>query len=413
MAACIGALIATFVGILMPRLAWARVLVVGRDAATITATIAMAQEGDVVEVPTGTYREHVVVDRTITLRGTGGIIDGDGQGTALRVMAPAAIIDNLEVQNSGGDLGGPDCCIYVDDAADGTVIRNNVVRDCAFGIWIHHADRTKVLNNRVTGRPHRRNADRGNGIHLFDSSYLEVVGNDVRDARDGIYVSATDDSLIADNRTNHQRYGIHYMYSQRNTLRGNTASDNNGGMALMQSRNLVVEDNVAEHNVEHGLLFRDAQYCEIRRNRIVENGQGMFFFSSTDNRIEENYLAHNDVGAKIWAGSLRNVVTRNAFVGNRQQVFFVSASDLVWGDEGAGNYWSDYMGWDQDGDGLGDRPYRVDSFTANLVYRYPAAVVLMRSPALELLTHLERNMPLLRVPTVVDRAPLMFYPRQP
>ena len=65
------------------------------------------------------------------------------------------------------------------------------------------------------------------------------------------------------------------------------------------------------------------------------------------------------------------------------------------------------MGWDQNGYGVGERPYRVDSFTNQLIHRFPAAVLLARSPALELLAQMERTMPVLRVPTVVDEHPLV------
>jgi nitrous oxidase accessory protein len=175
----------------------------------------------------------------------------------------------------------------------------------------------------------------------------------------------------------------------------------------MQSRDLTVVGNTAINNERQGLLFRDAQNCEIRGNRLEHNGQGMFFYSSTDNVIEDNRVAHNDIGLKIWAGSLRNRVVGNTIVGNRQQIFYVAATDLIWGEDGEGNYWSDYLGWDQDGDGVGDRAHRVDSFTASLFFRYPAAALLLRSPALELLRHLERGLPLLHVPTVIDLAPRM------
>lgn len=376
---------------------------VGADG--IQAAIERAADGDVVEVPPGIYREHVRVDRRITLRGRGGVLDGEGRGTVLRVAAAGARIEGLTVTASGVDIGAPDACIYVEESADGAVLDRNHLTRCAFGIWVHRAPRVRVHRNHVEGRSDLRASDRGNGIHLFDASYLTVTNNVVEGARDGIYVSATDDSVIANNRTDHQRYGIHYMYSQRNTLRGNHSSHNLGGIALMQSRELIVEDNRADHNERFGILFRDAQSCSIARNRMRENGQGMFFFSSTDNEIVDNELVHNDIGAKIWAGSLRNHIVGNLFVGNRQPVFFVAARDLVVGEDGHGNYWSDYIGWDQDGDGVGEVPYRVDSLTAVLIHRYPGAVLLLRSPALELLSELEQKMPILRVPTVVDRSP--------
>ncbi len=384
----------------------ARTLVVGRDAPSVSATVALAEDGDVVVVPEGSWSGPVTVDRRITLRGPG-TIDGDHQGTVVRVTAAQAVVEGLEVRASGSDLNTRDACIYTEPTAVGVRIIDNVVRDCAFGIWIHESTRARIEGNRVTGRDEIRSADRGNGIHLFDADHLIVRNNEVRDSRDGIYVSATDDSLIEGNRTNGQRYGVHYMYSYRNTLRNNTSNGNIGGFALMQSRELVVEGNVATDNERVGLLFRDAQECRIVGNRLENNGQGMFFFSSTDNVIQHNRVLGNDIGAKIWAGSLRNDVRGNVFATNRQQVFYVGATDLVWGEGGAGNFFGDYIGWDQDGDGVGDRPHRVDSFSANLLHRYPAAVLLMRSPVLELLTHLEARMPILRVPTVVDLAPMM------
>jgi nitrous oxidase accessory protein len=102
---------------------------------------------------------------------------------------------------------------------------------------------------------------------------------------------------------------------------------------------------------------------------------------------------------------VRNLVSENAFVANAEQVMYVSSEDLIWGDKGPGNYWSDYLGWDQNGDGSGDRPYRVSSFTTHLIHRFPAAALLLQSPALELLSHLSDALPLLRVATVVDRSP--------
>lgn len=381
--------------------------VVGRDGATIQATLDGAAEGDTVLVPEGVYLEHVRVETRVTLRGEGAIIDGEGTGTVLTISAPNTIVEGLVVRGSGSDLGAPDVCIYTEPSATGVQIRDNEVTDCAFGIWIHQSHHGVVVDNRVHGGRDVRMADRGNGIHLFDANHLEVMRNVVTGSRDGIYVSATDESIIAENRADGQRFGIHYMYSNRNTVRDNQTSDNTGGIALMQSRNLIVTGNVARNNDRFGLLFRDAQECQIKDNVLERNGQGMFFFSSTDNVITGNRVAHNDMGAKIWAGSRRNQIERNAFVGNRQQIFYVGAEDLVLGTEGVGNRWSDYTGWDQNDDGIGDRPYRVDSFTANLLYAHPSAVLLLRSPVLELLSHLESRLPMLRVPTVVDRSPLM------
>ena len=167
---------------------------------------------------------------------------------------------------------------------------------------------------------------------------------------------------------------------------------------------------MSDSNTGQGLQFRDAQYCIIRNNQLINNTEGLFFYSSTNNKITGNLVQGNKTGVKIWAGSLRNEVTGNSFIGNERQVFYVGSTEIEWGDGERGNYWSDYLGWDQDGDGIGDRPYRVNSFHTRLLHRFPAAALLMNSPSLETLSMLERRLPFLRTPTITDRKPLLNAP---
>lgn len=364
------------------------------------------EPGGVLELGAGIWVGPAVIDKPLTLRGQGATLDGQGRGTTLRIDAPNVTVEGLTIVRSGRELAEPDACVYLTPRAQGARLRNNSMSDCGFGVWVHRTESAVIEGNRIVGATQGHRADRGNGIHLFDATRLVVRGNEISGGRDGIYVAATEDSRIEHNRMSDTRYGIHYMFSYRNVVSHNHASGNRGGIALMESRGITAVHNVAIDNDEHGILFRDAQHCVIRHNRVSGNGNGFFFFSSVDNVIEYNVVAHNEIGAKIWAGSHRNQVAHNAFVGNRIQVFYVAATDLTWGEQGTGNYWSDYLGWDQNADGVGDRPYRVDSFTTRLIHRYPAAALLLRSPALELLAHLEQSLPILRAPTVVDLRPL-------
>lgn len=385
----------------------AETLVVGRDAPTVQATLDAAQPGDTVELPAGTWAGPATITKTLTLKGTGGILDGNGAGTVLRVEAPGAVVDGVTVRRSGDDLRGPDSCIWVDERATGAIIKQTILSECAFGIWVNKVHDAQILDNRVHGSATGHRSNRGNGIQLFDSTGLLVKSNYITDGRDGIYVSATVKSTISHNRAERTRYGVHYMFSYDNTVGHNVMVDSGSGFALMGSLRIVVHDNVAHDNVEHGVLLRDVQYSTIRDNDLSNNGDGLFMYSSTENTITDNRIVGNTVGAKVWAGSKRNVVSGNAFIGNQRQVFYVSTQDLIWGTDAPGNFWGDYLGWDQDGDGIGDRPYKVDSFSSNMVHKYPAAALLLRSPALELLGHLEARMPILAVPTVIDRRPMM------
>lgn len=377
-----------------------------RPGESLAAVVERAVEGDVVEVPPGTWSGPIRVERAITLRGAGGVIDGGGRGQVIVVTAAGARLEGLSVRGSGSDLGTPDACIWTAPSATGVVVEQNQLRDCAFGIYVQRSDRARVERNVVEGRSDVREADRGNGIHFHDASHVVIRGNRVRGARDGLFIGATDHSVIEDNEIERTRYGVHYMWSHHNLIRRNVVRDGLAGFALMQSHFLRVEDNVAVGNRRAGMLLRDGQDCVVARNRLLRNGQGLFVYNSLRERLEHNVVVHNDVGAKLWGAMIVDgVFSENVFIGNARQISYVGSRDLVWGEAERGNHFSDYLGWDQDGDGAGDRPYRVDGLSAALIERHPSAVLLMRSPALELLSHLEQRMPVLRSFTVVDRAP--------
>jgi nitrous oxidase accessory protein len=389
---------------------WAATWRVGADAASVQEAVDAAAPGDTILLPPGDWPGPVVLDRPLTLSSEGGpeqggTLVGDGDGHVLVVDAPGARVVGLSLRRSGVDRVREDACILVRGAD--ALVQGNRMRECLYGIAVRETTGAQVLDNEVDGRPDIRPADRGNGIHLFGSTHLVVRGNTVRQSRDGIYVSATHDSRIEDNDASEQRYGIHYMWAHRNVVTGNHTHHNNGGIALMESRDLVVVGNEASDNRRHGILFRDVERCRIEANRVERNTEGMFFFGALDNTIRGNRIAGNQIGARIWTGNERNRIADNDFVGNRSQVLYVSLRDEVWEGEAGRNHWSDHLGWDQDGDGLGDRPYRVDSLLAGLLYRAPAAVLLLSSPTLELLRQAQALLPALRVPTITDTQPRM------
>lgn len=380
------------------------------NAGELEEVFSRCENGDEIVLAEEIFTGNFHVTKSIRITGKGGILDGGGKGTVLTLDAPDIIVKGIRVRNSGTNLSGPDCGIYLTPAAINNRVSSSLFEHCAFGIWVHEGRDTIIEENRIMGIKTGHTSNRGNGIQLFDCSKVTVRGNSVRDGRDGIYISATEDSLIEDNHIEGSRYGVHYMYSYSNTVRGNICRNNGNGYALMESKHLLVENNLSENNKGQGLQFRDAQYCIIRNNRLIGNTEGLFFYSSTNNKILDNLVMNNEVGVKVWAGSLRNQVEGNRFVGNKQQVFYVGTTEIDWGGKNRGNYWSDYLGWDQNGDGIGDRPYRVNSFHARLLYRFPSAALLMNSPSLETLSLLERRLPVLRTPTITDRNPLMDAP---
>jgi nitrous oxidase accessory protein len=186
----------------------------------------------------------------------------------------------------------------------------------------------------------------------------------------------------------------------------NESYHNRGGLALMEVRDQVVRRNRAWGNGDHGIMLRTIQDSVIEDNVVAGNARGFFLYDAEHNTIRGNLVAGNGVGAHVAAGSYRNTVDDNDFVGNREQVRYVASRDEAWGVQD-GNFWSNYAGWDADGDGKGDVPYEANDLVDRLTWRYPLARLLMNSPAVHALRLVAQAFPILRAPSVVDAHPRM------
>jgi nitrous oxidase accessory protein len=79
---------------------------------------------------------------------------------------------------------------------------------------------------------------------------------------------------------------------------------------------------------------------------------------------------------------------------------------MIWGAE-EGNYWSNYLGWDRNGDGAGDVQYEANDMVDRLSWRHPMMKLLLASPAVQTLRLVGQQFPLLRAPSIVDPKPRM------
>jgi nitrous oxidase accessory protein len=378
----------------------------------LRAATAAAAPGDVLVLASGVHDGPVRIDHALSLEGEpGAIVDGHGQGSTIEVTAPNVSIRHLSIRGSGRSLAQMDAGVFLNQNAAGAVVEANELTDNLVGVYVHGAPGAIVRANRITGWVAPNLNDSGNGVYVWNAPGAQIIDNDIDGGRDGIFTTTSRNNVFHGNRMHGVRFAVHYMYTQDSEVSDNVSVGNHAGFVIMYSDRLTVRGNVSDGDRDHDMLFNFANGSRIEGNAVLHGGdQCVFIYNANKNRFVGNWFEGCRIGIHFTAGSERNVMTGNAFVGNQTQVMYVGTRNLDWSEHGRGNYWSDNPAFDLNGDGIADTAYRPNDLVDQVVWRYPAAKLLLNSPAVQLVRWAQSAFPNLHPGGVIDSAPLMRPP---
>jgi hypothetical protein len=124
--------------------------------------------------------------------------------------------------------------------------------------------------------------------------------------------------------------------------------------------------------------------------------------------FRRNTIANNDVALQMFSNADENVFTENNFINNLSPLQLIGRSTTTsWSQNGRGNFWSEYDGYDLNENGLGDVPLKIQNVFQYMEGNYPHLRIYLDSPAARALAAAEKTFPILRASSEVDAAPLM------
>ncbi len=379
---------------------------------SLATALDQAQDGDTIRLAGGSYPGPVTIDRPVTVIGEDWpVIDGGGAGTVVSIGATDVTLQGLVIRGSGASLDQENSGIAL-EAPRGRLIDNRL-EDVLFGIYLRKASGSVVRGNRIVAKvlPIPR---RGDAIRVWYSNDVRLEENDVELSRD-VVLWYSQRLTVRANRVSDGRYGLHFMYCDDAVIEGNQLVDNSVGAFLMYSRRLRLERNViaANHGPSgYGVGLKDMDDAVIQDNLFAGNRVGAFLDNTpreitSTSSVEGNLFVANDQGILLLPNVRRGRFSGNSFVENLQQIASTGGGDPqanVW----AGNHWSDYAGYDADGDGVGDVPYRLERLFEDLADRRPELRLFLYSPATQAMDFAARAFPVVKPqPKLVDDAPRM------
>jgi nitrous oxidase accessory protein len=379
-----------------------------RPYKTIQSALKVAEDGDTLIVDAGRYREkNLLISKSIVLIGNGfPILDGERIYEIISIKANNVIIEGFKLIHSGisslEDLSG----IKVYDAQN-VIIRNNILEDTFFGIYIQNGLNCTVENN-ILKAISIEEQQSGNGIHCWKGDSLKIIANDISGHRDGIYFEFVKNSVIWRNISkNNIRYGLHFMFSNDDMYVNNVFRNNGSGVSVMYSNRIKMFSNYFEENwgdAAHGILLKEISDGFMEGNYFTKNTSAIYMEGANRIYMKRNVFENNGWALKIQASCMDVILESNNFIGN---TFDVGTNGSLVQNQFKNNYWDKYEGYDLNKDKIGDIPYRPVSMYSMIVEKYPPAMILFRSFITTLLDKTEKILPSLTPENLKDNSPMM------
>jgi parallel beta-helix repeat protein len=256
------------------------------------------------------------------------VINGRAGGNVMALAADGAWIEGFVVKNAGGTGSG------IRVTADGCTIVGNDVTDCPDGIYIEGARDIAVIDNHLYAN------DRA-GVYVTGSSGIRVAGNHAHDNLYGVYMERSALSVIENNNcSNNIDIEIYIENITDSIVRGNIATSERikakkiDGIGIRYGDNVTFDGNYVSRHY-YGIKVYESHDCLVENN--VADGSGVNIrldFETHDTTLRNNTVKNGVDNIYLHCNAYSNLVEDNTCYNGREGIYMLeSAGNTVRGND--------------------------------------------------------------------------------
>jgi nitrous oxidase accessory protein len=361
----------------------------------------------------------VNIGRGVQLRGSPGTtLQGTGAGTVVTIDADAVSVEDVAIRGSGNRHTAEDAGIRA--TGRDVHVRNVLVDGTLFGIRYAQCASCSIEQTHVVGRADEVIGMRGDGVKIWESDDVIVRDVLVEQSRD-VVVWYSRRATIEGLRVTGSRYGTHFMYAHDGVVRGSRFERDVVGVFVMYSGGIRIDGSVlagARGAAGMGVGFKESDDVTLEDDWLVANTAGLYFDRTPRAPehpvvLRRDVLALNEVALHLHS-SERGVSVRDCDLRDNLRPVQVDGGGDALGLDVVGNHWTEYQGYDLDGDGRGDVPFQVKKLSSDVKDAHPDLRLLEGTVAMGLVDAVAEATPMFAAQLVlVDSSPRMRAPEAP
>ena len=148
----------------------------GCELSSVKAAVALAQDGDVIRIKSGIYKENDIriLNKSIHIIGEDfPVIDAEMKGTAFSIQADGVTLEGLRIINIGKSHTSNFSAVLMAHSKNFRLL-NNRLENVFFGFLIEKSSEGTISGNIVKSKAVEE-ANSGNGIHLWHSKHTRSM----------------------------------------------------------------------------------------------------------------------------------------------------------------------------------------------------------------------------------------------
>jgi len=370
-------------------------------AQTLQSIIDSVEPGSAIELPAGRFYGPITIKKPLILRGRGAatVIDGNFTGTVIKIFSPDVTVENIRIVHSGKQRHSLDAAIFVSGGKRIRIHRCSI-EESLFGVILSRTVSSAVTENNITSYEEKVVDNRGDGIRLWLSHANIIEKNRLIGSRD-LSLMRSDHNVIDSNLVRESRYGVLLQMCEDTKVVNNEILSNYAGILSAGSKDVQIASNlIVKTYLEAGagVVIRGGGVHKVVHNTIMRHAQAFYIDSSPaeigmKRFIEYNRISLNNEAFHFHAIIKNNTIRNNNITDNLNNVVKNLKHLKSYDNNISMNYWDTYVGFDMDGDGIGDTPYDILIYADRLWQFDHHMKFFYATPLLSIIDFIERLAP--------------------